>query len=85
MALGYLLSRGHLSVMDGITPEGKLYPMVQERAYRGEDVVPFLSHLGRRVSGKLLRLWEALPSTAAEGRRSISLELPPAGFTWSNS
>ena len=33
------LSRDHLSAMGGITPEGKLYLMVQERAYRGADVV----------------------------------------------
>ena len=30
------LSRDHLSAMGGITPEGKLYLMVQERAYRGK-------------------------------------------------
>ena len=32
------LSRDHLSAMGGITPEGKLYLMVQERAYRGGGV-----------------------------------------------
>jgi hypothetical protein len=39
------LSRDHLSAMGGITPEGKLYLMVQEKAYRGPDVVRFLRHL----------------------------------------
>ena len=33
------LSRDHLSAMAGITPEGTLYLMVPERAYRGIDVV----------------------------------------------
>jgi hypothetical protein len=55
------LSRDHLSAMGGITPEGKLYLMVQERAYRGIDVVRFLKHLARHVSGKLLVLWDGAP------------------------
>ena len=55
------LSRDHLSAMGGITPGGKLYLMVQERAYRGIDVVRFLKHLARHVSGKLLVLWDGAP------------------------
>jgi hypothetical protein len=39
------LRRDRLSAMGGITPAGKLYLMVQERAYRGRDVVRFLKHL----------------------------------------
>ena len=39
------LSRDHLSAMGGITPEGKLYLMVQEKAYRGPDVVRFLRRM----------------------------------------
>jgi transposase len=55
------LSRDHLSAMSGITPEGKLYLMVQERAYRGGDVVRFLKHLLRHLPGKLLVLWDGSP------------------------
>jgi hypothetical protein len=55
------LSRDHLSVMGGITQEGKLYLMVQERAYRGVDVVGFLKHLARHVVGKLLVIWDGAP------------------------
>jgi DDE superfamily endonuclease len=55
------LSRDHLSAMGGITSEGKLYLMVQERAYRGGDVVGFLKHLARHVAGKLLVLWDGAP------------------------
>jgi transposase len=55
------LTRDHLSAMGGITPEGKLYLMVQERAYRGVDVVGFLKHLARHFSGKLLVLWDGAP------------------------
>ncbi len=55
------LSRDHLSTMGGITPEGKLYLMVQERAYRGRDVVRFLRHLLRHIAGKLLIIWDGAP------------------------
>jgi transposase len=55
------LSREHLSAMGGITPEGKLYLMVQERAYRGREVVRFLRHLLRHISGKLLIIWDGAP------------------------
>jgi transposase len=55
------LSRDHLSAMGGITPEGKFYLMVQEKAYRGVDVVGFLKHLARHISGKLLVLWDGAP------------------------
>jgi hypothetical protein len=47
--------------MGGITPEGKLYLMVQEWAYRGADVVGFLKHLARHIVGKLLVLWDGAP------------------------
>ena len=47
--------------MGGITPEGKLFLMVQESAYRGKDVVRFLKHLARHVTGKLLVLWDGAP------------------------
>ena len=50
------LTRDHLSAISGITPEGKLYMMVQEQAYRGPDVVNFLRHLLRHIPGKLLIL-----------------------------
>jgi transposase len=55
------LSRDHLSALGGITPEGKLYLMVQERAYRGTDVVGFLKHWARHIAGKLLVLWDGAP------------------------
>jgi transposase len=47
--------------MGGITPEGKLYLMVQELAYRGIDVVGFLKHPARHIAGKLLVPWDGAP------------------------
>lgn len=55
------LTRDHLSAMSGITPEGALYMLVQERAYQAPDVVRFLRHLLRHLPGKLLIIWDRSP------------------------
>jgi len=55
------LSRDHLSVMSGITLDGKLYMIERERAFKGEDAVRFLKHLMRRIPGKLLSVWDGSP------------------------
>lgn len=55
------LTRDHLSAMSGITLEGKLYMIEQERAFKGEDVVRFLKHLMRQIPGKLLVIWDGSP------------------------
>ncbi len=48
------LTRYHLSAMSGITLEGKLYMLEQDRSFKGEDVVRFLKHLMGQIAGKLL-------------------------------
>ncbi len=55
------LSHDHLSAMSGITPQGKLYMTMQERSYKGPDVVSFLRHLLPHIPGKLLVLWDRAP------------------------
>ena len=35
---------------------------MQERAFKGEDIVRFLKHLLRRIKGKLLLIWDGLPA-----------------------
>ena len=55
------LTRDHLSAMSGITLEGKLYMIEQERAFKGEDVVRFLKHLMGHIPGKLLIIWDGSP------------------------
>jgi len=56
------LTRDHLSAMSGITLEGKLYMMEQERSFKGEDAVRFLKHLLRQIPGKLLVvIWDGSP------------------------
>jgi transposase len=55
------LTRDHLSAMSGITLEGKLYMIEQDRAFKGEDVVRFLEHLMRQIPEKLLVVWDGSP------------------------
>ena len=55
------LTRDHLSAMSGITLEGKLYMIEQDRAFKGEDAVRFLKHLMRQIAGKLLVVWDGSP------------------------
>jgi transposase len=55
------LSRDHLSAMSGITLEGKLMMMEQDRAFKGPDVVRFLKHALRQIPGKLLIIWDGSP------------------------
>lgn len=81
------LTRDHLSAISGITPEGKLYLLVQEQAWKGPDVVRFLRHLVRHLPGKLLVLWDQSPIhrsravkeyLAGGAARRIHLEMLPA-------
>lgn len=79
------LTRDHLSAMSGITLDGKLYMMEQDRAFKGEDVVRFLKHLLRQIPGKLLLIWN---SSAIHRGRAVSRTFWPAGrpggLNWSN-
>jgi transposase len=56
------LTWDHLSVISAITPEGKLYVHSQDKAFKGEHIVPFLKHLLRHIAGKLLIIWDGLPA-----------------------
>ncbi len=55
------LTHDHLSVMSGITLEGKLLMIEQDRAFKGPDVVRFLKHALSQIPGKLLVLWDGSP------------------------
>jgi hypothetical protein len=52
------LSHDHLSVMSGITLEGSLLMIEQDRAFKGPDAVRFLKHALSQIPGKLLVLWD---------------------------
>jgi transposase len=47
--------------MSGITLEGKLLMMEQERAFKGPDVVRFLKHALGQIPGKILVVWDGSP------------------------
>ncbi|WP_075164521.1 IS630 family transposase [Ktedonobacter racemifer] len=55
------LTRDHLSTIGGITPEGRIFMQMQTCAYRAEHVVEFLRMLLRKLSGKLLVIWDGSP------------------------
>lgn len=54
-------TRDHLSVMGGMTPDGKVYTLARQESLNGLHVIEFLAHL-RRVAGKrLLVIWDGSP------------------------
>jgi transposase len=77
----------HLSVMGGLTPQGKIYTLVRQEALTGLDTIDFLIHLLRVVGGPLLIVWDNSPIhrrheikefLAAGAARYIHIEpLPP--------
>jgi transposase len=56
------LTWDHLSAISAITPAGELYLSIQERAFKGEDVVCFLQQLLDQVPGQLLVVWDGIPT-----------------------
>jgi transposase len=55
------LTRDHLSVISGITLDGRLFLQMQEPAYTAETVVGFLRVLLRKIRGKVLVIWDGSP------------------------
>src|SRR5215471_7455177 len=55
------LTRDHLSAISAITPDGRLVLQVQDHAYGSEDVVRFLRLLLRKLTGKLIVIWDGSP------------------------
>ncbi len=48
----------HLSVIGGVTAEGRLFTHIQEATVTGETVVGFLRQLLRQIRGKVLVVWD---------------------------
>ncbi len=55
------LTHDHLSIIGGVTTDGRLFTQVQEQAYRGPAVVAFLRQLLRQIRGKVLVIWDGAP------------------------
>ncbi len=54
-------TRDHLSVMGGMTPEGKVYTLARQESLNGLHVVEFLAHLLRVAGERLLVIWDGSP------------------------
>jgi transposase len=55
------LTRHHLSVMSGVTPEGQLYTLTRRRPLRSAECIAFLGHVRRMVGSDLLAVWDGSP------------------------
>jgi len=55
------LTRDHLSVMAGFTPEGKLYTLVRAESLSSSHSVTFLEHVRRQTERRLLVIWDGSP------------------------
>lgn len=55
------LTRDHLSVMAGMTPQGKIYTLVRQESLTGLHSIEFLVHLGRVAGTRLLVIWDGSP------------------------
>ncbi len=56
--LSVALTREHLSVISAVTQEGRLLTGVQDRPYKGTDIVGFLRHLLGHIAGKIVVIWD---------------------------
>jgi transposase len=54
-------TRDHLSAISALSPEGKLSFHAQDHSINSVDVVAFLEHLLREVSGRLIIIWDGAP------------------------
>jgi transposase len=54
-------TRDHLSVMGGMTPQGRLYTLVRQQSLNGQHTIEFLRHLGRVAGQRLLVIWDGSP------------------------
>jgi|SRR6185437_2547076 len=55
------LTRDHLSVMGGMTPEGRIYTLARQASLNGSHSVEFLVHLMRVAGERLLVIWDGSP------------------------
>jgi transposase len=54
-------TRDHLSVMGGVTRQGRVYSLVRPTSLNGLHSIEFLVHLGRLAGDRLLVIWDGSP------------------------
>ena len=69
------LSRDHLSVISGISPDGEPSLMAQERALNGADVARFLRHLVDIIPDPLLVMGDGGPIHRGQPVRDLLTEV----------
>jgi transposase len=57
----YKQTRDHLSVMGGMTTEGKVYTLVRQKSLNGLHSIEYLTHLLRVAGDRLLVIWDGSP------------------------
>ena len=55
------LTRDHLSAISGITLDGQLFMQMRPASYDSAGVVSFLRVLMRKISGKIVVIWDGAP------------------------
>jgi transposase len=65
-------TRDHVSVMSGLTMDGRLYTLVRDAALDSLDSVLFLRHLVPHVSARLLVIWDGSPMHKGEVRTCLA-------------
>jgi transposase len=55
------VTRDHLSVMGGMTPQGKVYTLARQESLNGLHSIEFLAHLTRVAGRRLLVIWDGSP------------------------
>jgi transposase len=82
-----LQTRDHLSVMGGLTTDGRVYTLVRQKSLTGLETVEFLEHIGRQIKGPVLAIWDRSPIhrranvtefAASVGAANLRLEPLPA-------
>jgi transposase len=64
-------TRDHLSVMGGMTPEGKVYTLARRESLNGLHSIEFLLHLLRVAGERLLVIWDGSPIHRREAVREF--------------
>src|SRR5438876_225141 len=77
--LAETLTRDHLSVISGVTPQGQLFLQSYEDALTGTQVVRFLRHLQQQLPGPLIVIWDGA-TIHRNGVVQAFLASQPAGW-----
>lgn len=61
-------------MVSGISPAGRLYIQIQDKSFKGADMVSFLRHLLAHIAGKILVVWDGCPIHRSREVKKFLLE-----------